>query len=247
MVFNYYHDIAWDLTRYNVFSSFEQEQSNTENDLNKALRLSGIPKVERFINHLNYGLSMLKACQLHRITVHCRYCNQSADELYTRWYNKGFPVYRIACVDGHFFVNDAKTGLTMYSLNHYNKIKNMRDWNKVTSYHPGYKARPYYQRRYKDDKRQINAFRVMKLLLRNKHALLTPAVKAEHLTTAQFSYICPHCGELHWHGNGDLPKKIKEPIRVHRVTHCNKGCVYVKLDKTTRWVRLHPKELKGRS
>lgn len=242
MVFSYYHTIAWDLSRYNVFSSFEQEQVNRENSLHKALRLSGIPNVEKFIHHLEYNMSLSKACALHDITIHCRVCNEKADSIWTQWYNKKdknskLPVYRLGCINGHWLVNDRRSGLTMYSVINYHKIKNEPDWNTITLKHRGYKGRMYYHRHKRSDKRQIDAFRVVKLLLRYRNDLLIPVVNAEHLTSTQVSYTCPFCSKLHWHGNGDIKKIVKKSFAIHRVCHCDKGTVYVRVTPDTLWVR----------
>jgi hypothetical protein len=75
------------------------------------------------------------------------------------------PTLKVNLVDEHYFINDNKTNITSYALEHYDELKNVKDFHKIT----GIQKNGSYKRY---DNRYISSLELVKYLYEHKDKLL---------------------------------------------------------------------------
>ena len=182
----YYNKTEFDLSRYGVFRKNEGDYE--ENCLFNALKNGGLDEVK--LNDLRFKIKsrntptnkLKKIADELGIYIKLKKLKNKKEEdkeYLTRTIHYGDKTkeeYNIGLIDEHFFIIE-KTIITSYALLNGKKIKHIKDFRKI------YKK---YKNKYKkSNKRFINSFELMKLLLINKEKLLEP-IPYDHVISSQF-------------------------------------------------------------
>jgi len=191
--FKYLHKLNLDLSRYQIFKNIDPNNYQ-DTCLIYALKQSGqlsiqelqdlklvcigenipIVKFKNYIEKLENKFSVELTTKIN---------NETKNKTVKTIYNPGCErVIKVGLLDGHYFINE-KTNVTSYSINHYDNIKDINEWNKIYSQEED----GHY---HKTDKRFIDSFELIKLLLENKDQLLEPiTLNNELLSTVHLSEI----------------------------------------------------------
>lgn len=134
-----------------------------------ALKMGGLDNerleiLRNMVTHSNIPLCKLnEICQELKICIEIkRETKNSGRDIYGK---ENKEVYKIGLLEDHYFIlKDA--GVTSYSIENYDDVKNINDWFKIDK-----KTNGKYK---KSNQKSINSYQLIKLLLENKEKLLTP-------------------------------------------------------------------------
>jgi hypothetical protein len=105
---------------------------------------------------------------------HNLYINVKVDDKNVRHYgNKQNRKVNMCLIDNHY-IKCCDIQVTSYAIKNYHDICNKDRWNEIYYYSE-------YDKKYKRQKRFINSYELVKLLLENKEKLLTPITKCDEL------------------------------------------------------------------
>lgn len=173
--FPYYHKTNLNLNRFQISpltSYFEgvniDTTINNENCLIYALKLAGLEddKIKPIKNYVSNG--NIPICKLKEICENNGFIinliterkDKSLNKTRITKYGKEGNEYNIACVEGHYFINE-KTDYTSYYIKNYKELKEVKDGNYIVK-----------KTNARDPSRVINSFELVLLLLENKDELL---------------------------------------------------------------------------
>jgi hypothetical protein len=163
--FKYYSKLDYDLTRYGIFRNFSE--SNYEDTcLIHALKMGGLSNekevlIINLIKCREVPICKLPIiCETLKIQINLK---KISDKKNVIKYGNSEESYNIGLIEEHFFLIE-QTELTSFSIEHFNDIKDLNDWNYI------YKRRDNSYK--KDKKRVISSFNVIELLIENKNELL---------------------------------------------------------------------------
>jgi hypothetical protein len=187
--FKYYHNIAYDLSRYQIFPKQSFSYNYTfDNCLIYALKQGGCDKNKLEQLKLLCSVDNIPICKLNEICINLDICieltrpkyNGDSSVIKTEIYGNatgkdtckatGKEIYKIGLLDEHFFLNEP-TELTAYCINNYETVKHCSQWNLIIRHQNNYFKR--------DRKRCISSYDVINLLLKNKVPLLEPINKTD--------------------------------------------------------------------
>lgn len=176
--FKYYNRTSIDLSKYDIYQR-EQIYTTDEDGKNKfieyndncllvALRNSGVVSDSK-LNSVKelFKNSLISTCKLNII---CKTINITISlnrlingKSHTLKYGNGKETIKIALLDEHYFLND-ETEFTRYSLEHYEEIKHLQDFNKIYKMDTNGKYK-------KSNDRFIKSMDVVKILLNNENLI----------------------------------------------------------------------------
>ena len=107
---------------------------------------------------------------------------------YTKTYNTRTPdeyteTYNLGLIDNHYFIIDKYTSINRYALEHYEELKDKKGFY-------NYSAKNTRQKRY------IDSYKLIDILLKKKEQLLTPITNCEELYKSTFYENISDWGEL---------------------------------------------------
>ena len=168
--FAYTHKLeGFDLTELDIYEKFNAK-NYIDNCLMKALYEGGLEeeKVNKLYTYVKNRkipkCDLKKLCQDLQIQIRLKQDN-SHDKV--EIYGADFEeFYDVGLIEEHYF-NIEEIPITSYAIENYEKIKHLPNWNKI------YKicSKGYFER---SDKKFIDSFKVVKLLVEHKDTLLVP-------------------------------------------------------------------------
>lgn len=162
--FKYYSKIDFNLKRYGILNSFDKEYYNN-NCLYHALKEGGLSetKLETLKHYVKQShVSLCKLSELcNKLEIKIILKQLRVDSRSNkREYGESDEVYKIGLYDEHYFIYDKSVGLTSYSLDYYDELKDKKNWFK----YKGHKTTT--------NKSFLNSLDLFKKLLENKDKLL---------------------------------------------------------------------------
>tara|TARA_R110002126_G_scaffold164084_2_gene311958 strand:- start:7037 stop:10636 length:3600 start_codon:yes stop_codon:yes gene_type:complete len=181
--FKYYHNTDLDLTPYDIYT--EKQKHYNHNCLYIALENAGcsVGQLNDFLIFVKNGFvptcNLNKICdklQIH-IKLNKKYkVNNSYRNKILHFGNKNLPTIEIGLLDKHYFLIE-EVKVTSFALRNYDKIKHINEWFKIWTIKKG--------KFEKSNKKYINSFTVIKLLLEHKETLLKD-LSIEDLLSTQY-------------------------------------------------------------
>ena len=174
-MFKYTHNLdLLDLSRYQIYNKLNNESNQNICFINCMIQsnLFDEPTINRARNIIKTDRVRSKDLQELAIKLNFQlmigiYDIKTKISDYHN-YNKevgDLPILKVNLVDEHYFINDNKTNITSYALEHYDELKNVKDFHNIT----GYQSNGSFKR-YKD--RYISSLELVKYLYENKDKLL---------------------------------------------------------------------------
>jgi hypothetical protein len=117
-------------------------------------------------------------CESNGIQIHIKKRTGSAKDGKMLKYGTFGPIYNIALVAGHYFINEP-TGFTAYSIKNYHKLHDVPNFQTI------YKMRSDGRCR-RDEKRCISSFKLVSLLVDNKQHCLKTIPFTQEIYKSQF-------------------------------------------------------------
>ena len=177
--FKYYHITDLDLTRYDIYT--EKQKNYIHNCLYIALENAGcsVEQLNDFLIYVKNGFvptcNLTKICDKLQIHIKLnKIYNNSTKTLH--FGNKNLPTIDIGLLDKHYFLIE-EVKITSFALRNYDTIKHIHEWFKIWKIKKG-----KYE---KSNKKYINSFTVIKLLLEHKETLLKD-LSIEDLLSTQY-------------------------------------------------------------
>lgn len=166
--FKYNHKTSFDLSRYAIYRD-NQIKNYDDTCLVVALRNGGcseekINQIKHFVkNRMIPKSDIPKICE--KVNIQIRLKLPDTRNSSRNWFGTNEEeVYNIGCIDEHYFINE-KTKITSYAINNYADVCHLPNFSII------YKKKGNYFER--DEKRCIDSFDVITLLLEQKDLLLT--------------------------------------------------------------------------
>lgn len=166
--FPYYNNTFLDLSRYGVFKKDSIDYSNS--CLLQALQNGGLDQVKlnQIINIVN--VRNIPICKLNQICLEAnisidlhQYRISDSNKYITKYGTNKDEKYIIGILCNHYFlIEDVK--VCKYAFEHYDEVKNIKNFQFINKIDNG-----YYK---KNEKRTLNSFEVIKLMLDNKDKYL---------------------------------------------------------------------------
>lgn len=184
--FKYTHTTHYDFSRYGIFSTIDPN-NYYENCLIGAFILSGLSSVHvedmklRIKNRNIPKKDLKEIAEIYNICIILRTANQEKQRAKPFVFGSLSSETKIhlGLLDNHYFLIE-KTTNTRYSLEHYNEIKEEKNDNSIIKKKKGL----YYER---DEKRYIDSYDLVKILLEQKDTLLNEITMNDQLiATTQF-------------------------------------------------------------
>lgn len=178
--FKYNHTMDFDFTKFGIFKvnePFNYENSCLVNSLTElGLESIKVEQLKAFVKDRNIPICKLEdICNKLEICIHLNKNDQRAKTIYGKKYD---TIYNIGLIENHYFPI-LPVMLTSYAINHYNEIKDLKNWNSIYK-----KDGKYYER---SQNRYITSFEAVKLLVENKDSLLVEIDYSNSLiATSQF-------------------------------------------------------------
>lgn len=183
--FKYTHKTSFDLTAYGIFKTGEP-QDHTDCCLVKALMEGGLSQekidmAKLFVkNRLIPRCKLKQICEKLSIQITLKMDDKKVSKLV--YGNKEHPNYHIGLLDDHYFLVK-KTEITRYALEHYDEVKDVKDFNKI------YKIQSNGSFNRSND-RFLDSFDVIKILLENKKTLLKQMTMDDRIMASTQFYDC---------------------------------------------------------
>jgi hypothetical protein len=179
--FKYTHKTSFDLKAYGIFKTGEI-QDHTDCCLIKALKEGGLPQekidmAKLFVkNRLIPRCKLKQVCEKLSIQITLKMDDKKVSKIV--YGNKEHPNFHIGLLDDHYFIVN-KTEITRYSLEHYDEVKDVKDFNKI------YKIQSNGSFNRSND-RFLDSFDVIKILLENKNLLKQMTMDDRIMASTQF-------------------------------------------------------------
>lgn len=167
-MFKYFHNINMDFSRYQIYTKEQIEEINTEPCLIHCMRMGEINDEKIRIAKRYIKIDMLplkvvkKVAEKIDVEITINDCKNSNKYIYNKGANDKL---NINLYDEHYFINDKETNITLYSLNNYDKVKNIDRFNEI------YQKTGKGNYNYSKDK-NVTSFKLIKFLLDNKDKYL---------------------------------------------------------------------------
>ncbi len=179
--FKYNHKMNFDFRNFGIYKVDEKTDYNDcclVDSLNvMALDNVKLEQLKTFVKDRNIPVCKLeKICQKLQICIHLNKNDQRAKTIYGKEYD---TIYNIGLIENHYFPI-MPINITSYAINHYDEIKDMKEWNHIIK-----QQGKYFQR---DPRRCINSFEAVKLLVENKDKLLQEIDYSNSLISASQFY-----------------------------------------------------------
>lgn len=167
--FPYYHKLRLDLQDYGIFINNDlMKKQKQDICLIHALKMGGLDHdrleiLRNIVTHSNIPLCKLpEICDELKICIKIkRETKHAGRDIYGKQFTE---IFNIGLIEDHYFIlKDA--GVTSYAIANYEDVKIINDWFKIEG-----KTNGKYE---KSNKRFINSYQLIKLLLENKEKLLT--------------------------------------------------------------------------
>lgn len=136
--FKYHHNTKYDLTRYQIFNTDNEEVDYSDACLIYALSVGGlsVEKLEQakyFVKNRNIATCDINTlCEKLNIKINISsFVNNTRKMSY--FGVKNSEEYNVCLLDGHYFI-DEKTNITMFSLVNYEKVCNIKNFNYLRSF-----------------------------------------------------------------------------------------------------------------
>lgn len=164
--FKYKHNLNANFERYGIFKEVKAENIRGTNCLIRALQNGGLAE---------YKVNQLKCCvvnreiqlhKLHEVAKKLKIQIQVNIDSKIHYYGdkQSKEIYKLGLLVRHYFLIE-RTNLTSYSIDNYNEVKDLPNWNQIYM-----KSEGRYKR---STSKFIDSLKVVKLLLENKDTLLT--------------------------------------------------------------------------
>jgi len=197
--FKYTHNTAIDLSRYGIFKTGES-QNHGDTCLIHALRMGGLEEtviecIKLIVRNRTIPLSSLnKVCNVGNFQIRLNRSNWKNVKIYG---NHKDRIFNIGLIDEHYFLNEL-TDITSYAIENYEKVKDLKDYNKII----GYNDNRYVRK----TGRSIDSFKLIQLLLSTPGLLTEMTMDMRNMATTQFyNCISPEIISLEY----DVEKDIK--------------------------------------
>lgn len=182
--FKYLNNTKFNFSRYGVYKNVKKNNYN-DNCLYLALKHGGLTQDK--LNELktvvlNRCVPLCKLnqiCDMLNINIHLRFLK--GDKVDVKNYGDvKNETYKIGLLDNHYFIIE-KTEINSFCLENYDEIKNLERCNEINKVRIK-KGKKYYNR----EKKFIDSFNVVKILLNNKDRLLKKIVYGDDILKTQF-------------------------------------------------------------
>jgi hypothetical protein len=179
ILFKYRHNTCLDLSKYGIYKTGEKV-SYIEPSFILALRNGGLSDDKIRLIYKIFDLPTI--CNLIKAQIHIKTidCNNGK-----RCYGEGEEIFNIGYIEGHYFIIDC-SNCNSYAIKHYGDLKYEPEFNKIY----GSKNRRYMR----DEKRYIDSFALIKLLLAQKSTLLSEIPTEEYNIMKQQSFTAQDSG-----------------------------------------------------
>ena len=161
--FNYLNKTNIDLTRYGIYTDFNEENYNLK-CLTYALEMGGMDKTK--INMLHYQSQYEpEKTPANKLNIICdllqiKILLKDDKDPHLRVYGKDYDeTYNIGLLYEHYFINE-DIKITSYAINNYEKLKDAKDFYKIV----GINSKGSYKR---DETRFITSYDAIKLMMEN--------------------------------------------------------------------------------
>lgn len=189
--FNMFHNTIFDLKRYGIYNKNDEYNYN-DCCLIIALKNGGleenyIERIKCFVkNAMIPAKDINELCNKIKIKIILSYygTNQIKKKIYGEVNER---IFNIGLLNEHYFIIE-QTNITRYAIEHYNEIKNEKEFNLIIG-----KNKNYYD---KNVKRCINSFDVIKLMLDKKDELLIPMNTNDKIEASSQYKICDEIKNL---------------------------------------------------
>jgi hypothetical protein len=185
--FKYYHNTHYDFSRYGIFNS--KPEKYPDNCIIEALKNAGLEddkvnKAKLLVECRNFPVCKLnELCDLLGIRIKLirlkSFTNGRQRERSNTMFGSSGNIYDIGLYDDHYFVNE-KTQNTSYSIVNYDNVKHFEHSNMIFGIDK--KIR-------RDEKRYIDSFDLVVLLIDNKDTLLKPIDNIDLFDTQYYERI----------------------------------------------------------
>ena len=205
--FPYFHLLNIDLTEFQVYKSVDFKDD--ENCLINALKLGGINEeklavIKGMVKSSNIPSCKLeKICETLKIQIRIRKIKNKNGETKLDVYGKeNKEVYEFGNLEGHAFIIKP-TKFTSYSIKNYFEINHINEWWKI------YKKEGLYY--IKDEKRTINSFDLIQILVELKETHLIICGKVDLTDTPYYKQVENKIVNLHYEPEIDVSIKEVKP------------------------------------
>lgn len=175
--FPFTHKLKFNFSKYGIFKKV-QSKNYKNNCFYNAMKEAGLPKgklneLKSLISSITVPMSKIKnVCKKLGIKLKISQISVDKNSHTIRCGTEGHE-YEIGLISSginHYFVKD-KVDITTFAINNYNKVKKLKNWNKIVS----------IGKRVERKKKFINSCHLFKLLLLNKEQLLEPIKRSDEL------------------------------------------------------------------
>lgn len=170
--FKYTHNMSIDLTRYQIYSEINDESNKTNCFIHAMIQSGSFDdiKIKQAMNMIKTPLIPLTKMReiADKLDIHIEIYTDGENKIH---YNSDSDNHIKLCLfDDHYFLDDNKTNITSYALEHYFEIKDIDRFNQITMV----RSDGYYQRR---SDRNISSGKLVRFLLENKDIYLNEIVE----------------------------------------------------------------------
>lgn len=204
--FKYNHVMDFDLTKYQIYKA--EEQVDYDNCLTFALRQGGLcdeklEKLRLITKTDNIPVCKLKqVCEQLEIRINLKK-TKKGDYGFFNYGEQFEETYTIGLLEEHYFILD-DTKITSYAIKNYHEIKHINEWNK------------FEKKGNKSNKKFIDSFSAIRLMLEHKDNLLKPLNKIDILESPYYKKVEDEIINLNYDAKEGisfkpiLPKEPKE-------------------------------------
>lgn len=194
--FKYTHNLNKDLSRYAIYNEkqFKNKNNFKINCFIKAFKQldidikseskfdkEGVLESLKLATKTRYvaAKDIKKLAESNDLNIIIRKLRENNSTRLIKYNKEGKTKFELCLLDNHYFIYDDKTEFTSYSINNYDKIKHIKDWNYIVN-----------DSLKKDKSKTINSFTLVKLLLKNKDKLLNENILDENtIKTCYFDNV----------------------------------------------------------
>ena len=199
--FKYNHVMDFDLSKYQIYKA--EEQVDYDNCLTFALKQGGLcdeklEKLRLITKTDNIPVCKLKeVCEQLQIRINLKK-TKKGDYGFFNYGEQFEETYTIGLLEEHYFIlDDAK--ITSYAIKNYHEIKHIKEWFK------------FEKKGNKSNKKFIDSFSAIRLLLEHKEDLLKPLNKIDILESPYYKKVEDEIINLNYDAKQDVNFKPIEP------------------------------------